>query len=276
MGVTGGTPVGFDVGAPSDYATLPGLDLGVRGMRVGGQRKLLVPPNLVSQCNEKFGVVVWHGNPTGCRRARRPLMRPPQVTLSVIVAAGSRSPWPSHAVLQLVGMGLNFDWLMSYEATVTPLVKSSQTSSSNDMMLCVALSCLCAGALCNVGEHGRVWLTLIRVASGVYESFELAIHSECRRTVSAASVRSRPMQPWSLTWSCFPSSRPLSAAGSRSSRAELFDDHLQNVLSTPCRKCIRHAQGASAGRAPKVRYMYHHWLACSLAGLTAAHAELAA
>ena len=34
-------------GAPSDYSTLPGLDLGVRGMRVGGQRKLLVPPNLV-------------------------------------------------------------------------------------------------------------------------------------------------------------------------------------------------------------------------------------
>ena len=46
MGVTGGTPMGFDVGAPNDYATLSGLDLGVRGMRVGGQRKLLVPPNL--------------------------------------------------------------------------------------------------------------------------------------------------------------------------------------------------------------------------------------
>ena len=54
MGVTGGTPLGFNVGAPSDYATLPGLDLGVRGMRVGGQRKLLVPPNLVRQCEGAY------------------------------------------------------------------------------------------------------------------------------------------------------------------------------------------------------------------------------
>ena len=47
MGVTGGTPLGFDVGAKAAGGTLPGLDLGVRGMRQGGQRKLLVPPNLV-------------------------------------------------------------------------------------------------------------------------------------------------------------------------------------------------------------------------------------
>ena len=47
MGVTGGTPLGFDVGAKAAGSTLPGLDLGVRGMRQGGQRKLLVPPNLV-------------------------------------------------------------------------------------------------------------------------------------------------------------------------------------------------------------------------------------
>ena len=47
MGVTGGTPIGFDVGAKKEGGTLPGLDLGVRGMRQGGQRKLLVPPNLV-------------------------------------------------------------------------------------------------------------------------------------------------------------------------------------------------------------------------------------
>lgn len=30
------------------YGTLPGLDLGVRGMKVGGQRLLIVPPELVS------------------------------------------------------------------------------------------------------------------------------------------------------------------------------------------------------------------------------------
>lgn len=48
MGVTGGTPMGFDIGQPAGAAgsTLAGVDLGVRGMRVGGQRRLLVPPNL--------------------------------------------------------------------------------------------------------------------------------------------------------------------------------------------------------------------------------------
>lgn len=48
VGVTGGTPFGFDVGQPRDApgSALPGIDLGVRGMRVGGQRRLLVPPNL--------------------------------------------------------------------------------------------------------------------------------------------------------------------------------------------------------------------------------------
>ena len=48
MGVTGGTPLGFDVGQKAGDAgsTLPGIDVGVRGMRVGGQRRLLVPPNL--------------------------------------------------------------------------------------------------------------------------------------------------------------------------------------------------------------------------------------
>lgn len=34
MGVTGGTPLGFDVGARGAGGTLKGLDLGVRGMRV--------------------------------------------------------------------------------------------------------------------------------------------------------------------------------------------------------------------------------------------------
>ena len=47
MGVTGGSPFGFDVGAPPGQGgTLKGLDLGVRGMRVGGQRKLIVPSAL--------------------------------------------------------------------------------------------------------------------------------------------------------------------------------------------------------------------------------------
>ncbi|GMH34326.1 hypothetical protein BSKO_02160 [Bryopsis sp. KO-2023] len=48
MGVTGGNPFGFDLGTESGTAggTLKGLDLGVRGMRVGGQRRLRVPPEL--------------------------------------------------------------------------------------------------------------------------------------------------------------------------------------------------------------------------------------
>jgi len=46
MGVTGGTPLGFDVGAKKEGGTLRGLDLGVRGMRVGGRRSLIVPPRL--------------------------------------------------------------------------------------------------------------------------------------------------------------------------------------------------------------------------------------
>jgi FKBP-type peptidyl-prolyl cis-trans isomerase len=44
--VTGGSPQGFDVGARGAGGTLKGLDLGVLGMRVGGRRKLIVPPNL--------------------------------------------------------------------------------------------------------------------------------------------------------------------------------------------------------------------------------------
>lgn len=44
--MTGGSPLGFDVGAQGPGGTLKGLDLGVRGMRIGGRRKLLVPPNL--------------------------------------------------------------------------------------------------------------------------------------------------------------------------------------------------------------------------------------
>ena len=46
MGVTGGSPLGFVVGARGAGGTLRGLDLGVRGMRVGGRRKLIVPPEL--------------------------------------------------------------------------------------------------------------------------------------------------------------------------------------------------------------------------------------
>eukprot|EP00898_Chlorokybus_atmophyticus_P006659 jgi/Chlat1/6995/Chrsp56S06657 len=46
MGVTGGTLLGFDVGTSENGLVLKGLDLGVEGMRVGGQRRLIVPPEL--------------------------------------------------------------------------------------------------------------------------------------------------------------------------------------------------------------------------------------
>ncbi|KAG6415024.1 hypothetical protein SASPL_122425 [Salvia splendens] len=49
MGVGGGTPYGFDVGQSERGAVLKGLDLGVEGMRVGGQVKTtdcIVPPEL--------------------------------------------------------------------------------------------------------------------------------------------------------------------------------------------------------------------------------------
>ncbi|KAI4319006.1 hypothetical protein MLD38_032657 [Melastoma candidum] len=46
MGVGGGTPYGFDVGQSERGTVLKGLDLGVQGMKVGGQRLLIVPPEL--------------------------------------------------------------------------------------------------------------------------------------------------------------------------------------------------------------------------------------
>ncbi|XP_039140464.1 peptidyl-prolyl cis-trans isomerase FKBP16-4, chloroplastic-like [Dioscorea cayenensis subsp. rotundata] len=46
LGVGGGTPYGFDVGQSEKGSVLKGLDLGVEGMRVGGQRLLIVPPEL--------------------------------------------------------------------------------------------------------------------------------------------------------------------------------------------------------------------------------------
>ncbi|KAL5716792.1 hypothetical protein ACHQM5_009913 [Ranunculus cassubicifolius] len=46
LGVSGGTPYGFDVGNSERGNVLRGLDLGVEGMRVGGQRLLVVPPEL--------------------------------------------------------------------------------------------------------------------------------------------------------------------------------------------------------------------------------------
>ncbi|KAK1406433.1 hypothetical protein QVD17_41731 [Tagetes erecta] len=46
LGVGGGTPYGFDVGESERGNVLKGLDLGVQGMRVGGQRLLIVPPEL--------------------------------------------------------------------------------------------------------------------------------------------------------------------------------------------------------------------------------------
>ncbi|XP_022863149.1 peptidyl-prolyl cis-trans isomerase FKBP16-4, chloroplastic isoform X2 [Olea europaea var. sylvestris] len=46
LGVGGGTPYGFDVGESKRGNVLKGLDLGVQGMKVGGQRLLIVPPEL--------------------------------------------------------------------------------------------------------------------------------------------------------------------------------------------------------------------------------------
>ncbi|KAL8245891.1 hypothetical protein R6Q59_007107 [Mikania micrantha] len=39
-------PYGFDVGESERGNVLEGLDIGVQGMRVGGQRLLIVPPEL--------------------------------------------------------------------------------------------------------------------------------------------------------------------------------------------------------------------------------------
>ncbi|CAN6213383.1 unnamed protein product [Urochloa humidicola] len=46
LGVGGGTPYGFDVGNSERGNVLKGLDLGVEGMKVGGQRLIIVPPEL--------------------------------------------------------------------------------------------------------------------------------------------------------------------------------------------------------------------------------------
>jgi FKBP-type peptidyl-prolyl cis-trans isomerase len=46
VGVTGGEPYGFDLGATGNTKALKGLDLGVQGMQKGGLRKLIVPSAL--------------------------------------------------------------------------------------------------------------------------------------------------------------------------------------------------------------------------------------
>ncbi|XP_028077861.1 peptidyl-prolyl cis-trans isomerase FKBP16-4, chloroplastic-like [Camellia sinensis] len=46
LGCCGGLPYGFDVGQSERGTVLKGLDLGVQGMKVGGQRVLIVPPEL--------------------------------------------------------------------------------------------------------------------------------------------------------------------------------------------------------------------------------------
>ncbi|KAG8080971.1 hypothetical protein GUJ93_ZPchr0007g5184 [Zizania palustris] len=46
LGVGGGTPYGFDIGNSERGNVLKGLDLGVEGMKAGGQRLIIVPPEL--------------------------------------------------------------------------------------------------------------------------------------------------------------------------------------------------------------------------------------
>ena len=49
MGVTGGVPYGFDLGTKGGTAGGPflqGINIGTEGMRVGGQRRVLIPPAL--------------------------------------------------------------------------------------------------------------------------------------------------------------------------------------------------------------------------------------
>lgn len=51
-GVTGGTPYGFQVGLnPGDAgaAFIKGMDYGVQGMKVGGFRRLIIPPKYAYQ-----------------------------------------------------------------------------------------------------------------------------------------------------------------------------------------------------------------------------------
>ncbi len=49
-------------------SALPGIDKGVLGMRVGGQRRLLVPPELVSgACREVQGAAVHHALNQVCK-----------------------------------------------------------------------------------------------------------------------------------------------------------------------------------------------------------------
>ncbi|KAF8072866.1 FKBP16-4 [Scenedesmus sp. PABB004] len=80
MGVTGGNPLGFDVGQPAGApgSTLPGIDLGVRGMRVGGQRRLLVPPNLVRGAARRGVCRVLRHAAAGAGGRPRPRRAPPR------------------------------------------------------------------------------------------------------------------------------------------------------------------------------------------------------
>lgn len=57
MGVTGGTPYGFDLGTPAGTPGgpfLPGINIAVEGMRVGGQRKAIIPPELACAWSADF------------------------------------------------------------------------------------------------------------------------------------------------------------------------------------------------------------------------------
>ena len=49
LGVTGGVPYGFDLGTPggtSGGPFLQGINIGTEGMLVGGQRRVIIPPEL--------------------------------------------------------------------------------------------------------------------------------------------------------------------------------------------------------------------------------------
>ncbi|KAL8526209.1 hypothetical protein ACS0TY_015432 [Phlomoides rotata] len=63
LGVVGGTPYGFDVGQSERGAVLKGLDLGVEGMRVGGQvRSVPYETQFKQFFDENQALLIWEFN----------------------------------------------------------------------------------------------------------------------------------------------------------------------------------------------------------------------